>query len=177
YKYPKAGEHSSKVSIHTFDIKTSVIRQMDLPLEAGGYIPRIRFTQDADKLAIMTLNREQNRFDLYYANPRSTICKLILREENPYYIEDNIFDNIKFYPENFSLLSERDGYAHLYWYTIGGNLVKQVTAGNFEVKIFWGWDAESGTFYYESNEESPLCRAVYKIDKKGKKTKLSQNQG
>ncbi|MDR2859992.1 MAG: S9 family peptidase [Mediterranea sp.] len=177
YKYPKAGEHSSKVSIHTFDIKTSVIRQMDLPLEAGGYIPRIRFTQDADKLAIMTLNREQNRFDLYYANPRSTICKLILREENPYYIEENIFDNIKFYPENFSLLSERDGYAHLYWYTLGGNLVKQVTSGNFEVKNFWGWNAESGTFYYESNEESPLCRAVYKIDKKGKKTKLSQNQG
>ncbi|KAA6336503.1 Dipeptidyl aminopeptidase 4 [termite gut metagenome] len=177
YKYPKAGEASSKVSVHTFDIRTSVIRKMDLPLEAGGYIPRIRFTQDAEKLAIMTLNRYQNRFDLFYANPRSTVCKLILRDESPYYIDESVFDNIKFYPENFSLLSEKDGYAHLYWYAIGGNLVKQLTSGNFEVKKFLGWDAESGTFYYESNEENPLQRAVYKIDKKGKKTKLSQYQG
>jgi dipeptidyl-peptidase-4 len=177
YKYPKAGEANSKVSVHTFDIRTTVTRKMDLPLEAGGYIPRIRFTQDAEKLAILTLNRHQNRLDMYFANPKSTVCRLIVREEDPYYIHENVLDNIQFYPDNFSLLSERDGYAHLYWYTLRGTPVKQITSGNFEVCHFLGWDAESGTFYYESNEESPLHRAVYKIDKKGKKTKLSQRRG
>ncbi|KAA6332621.1 hypothetical protein EZS27_018885, partial [termite gut metagenome] len=177
YKYPKAGETASKVSVHTFDIKTTVTHKMDLPLEADGYIPCIRFTQDAEKLAVMTLNRHQNRFDMYYANPRSTVCKLILRDEDPYYINSNVFDAIRFYPENFSLLSEKDGYAHLYWYTINGVLVKQITSGKFEVADFLGWDAESGTFYYESNEESPLHSAIYKIDKKGKKTKLSKMKG
>ncbi|KAA6332534.1 Dipeptidyl aminopeptidase 4 [termite gut metagenome] len=177
YKYPKAGEANSKVSVHTFDIRTTVTRKMDLPLEAGGYIPRIRFTQDAEKLAILILNRHQNRLELYFANPKSTLCRLIVREENPYYINENVFDNIRFYPDNFSLLSERDGYAHLYWYTLRGTLVKQVTSGNFEVRNFLGWDAESETFYYESNEESPLHSAVYKVDKKGKKTKLSQHRG
>ena len=52
---------------------------MDLPLDADGYIPRIKFTDDENALAIMTLNRHQNRFDLYFANPRSTLCKLMVR--------------------------------------------------------------------------------------------------
>lgn len=34
-------------------------------------------------------------------------------------------------------MSEKDGYNHLYLYTAGGNLVKQITKGNFEVKDFW----------------------------------------
>ena len=144
---------------------------------ADGYIPRIRFTKDASKLAVMTLNRHQDRFDLYFADPRSTLCKLVLRDESPYYIKENVFDNIKFYPETFSLLSERDGFSHLYWYSMGGNLIKKVTNGKYEVKDFLGYDEADGSFYYTSNEESPLRKAVYKIDKKGKKLKLSQREG
>lgn len=177
YKYPKSGEKNSTVSVHTFDIRSKVTRQMNLPLDADGYIPRIRFTQDANKLAIMTLNRHQNRFDLYFADPRSTVCRLVLRDESPYYINENVFDNIKFYPDNFSFISEKDGYSHLYWYSMGGNLVKQVTQGNFEVSQFIGWDAATQTFYYQSNEESPLRKAIYKIDRKGVKTKLSAKAG
>ncbi|EJX00456.1 dipeptidyl aminopeptidase IV [gut metagenome] len=87
YKYPKTGEANSKVSVHTFDIKSKVTRKMQVPLDADGYIPRIRFTQDPNKLAIMTLNRHQNRFDLYFGDPRSTVCKLILRDETDTYIK------------------------------------------------------------------------------------------
>ncbi|MCD7899834.1 MAG: S9 family peptidase [Bacteroides sp.] len=177
YKYPKAGEKNSKVTVHTFDIRSKVTRKMNLPLEEDGYIPRIRFTKDPNKLAIMTLNRHQNRLDMYFADPRSTVCRMVLRDENPYYIDHEVLDNISFYPDNFSFLSERDGYFHLYWYSMGGNLIKQVTQGNYEVSRFLGWEPESQTFYYESNEESPLRKAVYKIDRKGKKTKLTEKPG
>ena len=177
YKYPKAGYPNSKVEVRTYDIKSHVTRTVKLPIDADGYIPRIRFTKDASKLAIMTLNRNQNRFDLYFADPRSTVCKLVLRDESQYYIKEQIFDNIHFYANNFSILSERDGYNHLYWYSMGGNLIKKVTSGKFEVKEFLGYDETEGTFYFTSNEESPLRKAVYKIDRKGKKTKLSQKSG
>lgn len=177
YKYPKAGYPNSKVSVHTFDIKSKVIRQVKLPIDADGYIPRIRFTQDPNKLAIMTLNRHQNRFDMYFADPRSTVCKLALRDESPYYINENVFDNIRFYPDNFSFVSDKSGYPHLYWYSMNGNLIKQVTSGNYEVKSFIGWNPDTNEFYYTSNEESPMRQAVYKIDRKGKKVKLSNQQG
>lgn len=177
YKYPKAGYPNSKVSVHTFDIKSKVTRQVKLPIDTDGYIPRIRFTQDPNKLAIMTLNRHQNRFDMYFADPRSTVCKLALRDESPYYINENVFDNIRFYPDNFSFVSDKSGYPHLYWYSMNGNLIKQVTSGNYEVKSFIGWNPDTNEFYYTSNEESPMRQAVYKIDRKGKKVKLSNQQG
>ncbi|WP_296027059.1 S9 family peptidase [uncultured Bacteroides sp.] len=177
YKYPKAGYPNSKVSVHTFDIKSKVTRQVKLPIDADGYIPRIRFTQDPNKLGIMTLNRHQNRFDMYFADPRSTVCKLALRDESPYYINENVFDNIRFYPDNFSFVSDKSGYPHLYWYSMNGNLIKQVTSGNYEVKSFIGWNPDTNEFYYTSNEESPMRQAVYKIDRKGKKVKLSNQQG
>lgn len=177
YKYPKSGEVNSTVSVHTYDIKSHVTRKMDLPLDKDGYIPRIKFTSDPEKLAIMTLNRHQNRFDLYMANPKSALCKVAIRDESEQYIKEDEYSNIKFYPENIVLMSERDGYNHLYLYTIGGNLVKQITKGKFEVKRFLGWDKQSNVFYYTSNEGSPLRTAVYKIDGKGKKTKLSTRTG
>lgn len=177
YKYPKSGAVNSKVSVHTFDIKSHVTRKMELPIDSDGYVPRIKFTDDPEKLAIMTLNRHQNRFDLYMANPRSAVCKVAVRDEAEQYIKEQAYSNIAFYPENMVMMSERDGYNHLYLYTIGGNLVKQITKGKFEVKEFLGWDQKANVFYYTSNEKSPLRTAVYKIDGKGKKTKLSTRTG
>lgn len=177
YKYPKAGETNSTVSVHTFDIKSRVTRKMNLEMDADGYIPRIKFTSDPEKLAIMTLNRHQNRFNVYMANPRSALCKTVIRDEAEQYIKEQAYSDIVFYPENIVMMSERDGYNHLYLYSIGGNLIKQITSGKFEVKEFLGWDQKTNVFYYTSNEESPLRSAVYKVDGKGKKTKLSTRVG
>lgn len=177
YKYPKAGEVNSKVSVHTYDIKSHVTRKMDLQIDSDGYIPRIKFTSDPEKLAIMTLNRHQNRLDLYMANPRSGLCKVAIRDEAEQYIKESAYSNIKFYPEHIVMMSEKDGYNHLYLYTIAGNFVKQITKGQFEVTSFLGWDQKANVFYYASNEGSPLRTAIYKIDGKGKKTKLSTRTG
>ncbi|MDR0988474.1 MAG: S9 family peptidase [Prevotellaceae bacterium] len=177
YKYPKTGERNSTVSVHAFDIRSKVTRRMQLPLEADGYIPRICFTHDPEKLAIVTLNRHQNRLDLYFANPRSTLCRLMLRDESDTYIKEEVLDNIRFYPGHFSFMSDRSGYMHLYWYTIGGTLVRQVTSGDYEVKRFLGWSARENAFYYIANAEGVLCRALYKTDRKGKQIKLSAREG
>ena len=177
YKYPKAGEVNSKVSVHTYDIKSHVTRKMDLQIDSDGYIPRIKFTSDPEKLAIMTLNRHQNRLDLYMANPRSGLCKVAIRDEAEQYIKESAYSNIKFYPEHIVMMSEKDGYNHLYLYTIAGNLIKQITKGQFEITSFLGWDQKANVFYYASNEGSPLRTAIYKIDGKGKKTKLSTRTG
>ena len=86
----------------------------------------------------------------YTSDTRSTVCKLAVRDESDTYIRENVFDNIIFYPENFSFMSEKSGYNHLYWYSISGNLLKQVTSGSYEVQDFLGYDTEDGSFYYLS---------------------------
>lgn len=177
YKYPKAGEDNSKVSVHTFDIKSRVTRKVDVPLDADGYIPRIQFTSQKDQLMVLTLNRHQDRLDFYLANARSTQAKLVLRETNKKYIEVATYEKLDFSKDKFVLLSERDGYRHLYLYTIGGSLVKQLTSGNYEVTAYYGCDAQGKNFYYASNEGSPLEQYIYRVDASGKKQKLTQNKG
>ena len=177
YKYPLPGVDNSKVSVHTYDIKSKVTRQMDLQIDEEDYIPRIHFTSDPEKLAIVTLNRHQSRMDMYMANPRSTVCKLVLREESPTYINEPTYQDIRFYPNNFILQSQRNNYNHLYLYNLNGQLVRQLTDGDYEVTNFYGWNENTGDLYYQSNEPSPLRRAIYHINKKGKKTRLTPETG
>lgn len=177
YKYPKAGYSNSKVAVRTFDIKSKVTRTLKLPIDADGYIPRIEFTEDANKLAVMTLNRHQNKFDLYMADPRSTLCKLVMRDEDKYYIDEDEYLDLHFFGNHYGLLSERDGHSHLYWYTLDGILVKQITKGDFEVSDFLGYNLKTQSFYYLSNEGNPLCSYVCKSDEKGRQTRLSKDDG
>ena len=177
YKYPIAGARNSVVSVHSFDIKSRAIRKMQLPIPADGYVPRIFFSEDdAEKLLILTLNRHQDQLDIYQANPRSTECRVIVREHAECYVPEDALKAFKVTSEGFVLMSERSGYKHLYLYDLNGTLKRQLTNGNFEVTSFYGYDSKTGTTYYASNQESPLRKSIYKSDSKGKVTRLSTSQ-
>ena len=177
FKYPVAGAANSKVSVHSFDIKSRVTRKLDVPLPEEGYIPRIKFTKEANTLAVLTLNRHQSVMDIFAVNPQSGISKRILREESDTYLNEQAYANIEFLDKNFILHSERSGYNHLYLYTLGGELVRPITEGEFEVKKFYGWDSKKDEYYYQSNEGSPLRDNIYKVNAKGKKSKLTEGEG
>lgn len=177
YKYPNAGENNSNVTLHSYSIETKEIKTISVPMDADGYIPRIAFTSDPDRLAVMTLNRNQNIFSMYYANPKSCVCKQILKDENKSYIDSNWLNEIIFTNNGFLYVSEKDGYAHIYQYAATGVEQRQVTQGNWDVTRLTGFDEASNTVYYESAEESPLRRSVYKVDAKGVKTRLSKREG
>ncbi|GHT28958.1 peptidase S9 [Bacteroidia bacterium] len=177
YKYPKPGEKNSTVGAYAYNVDTKDIKKMNIPLDADGYIPAIRFTENIDQLAVMTLNRNQNRFNMYYANPKSTVARLAFHDENKYYIDEDWVRSIYFTKENFAYVSEKDGFAHIYLYTINGILERQVTSGNWDVTALYGFHPVTKTVYYQSAEESPLRRSVYKVDAKGVKTKLSAKEG
>lgn len=177
FKYPKAGEKNAKVTVHSYSVETKDIKELKVPMDADGYIPRITFTENADQLAVMTLNRHQNVFSMYYANPKSGVFRLVLREENKAYIDSEWLSSITFLNDGFTYVSEQDGYAHIYFYSPTGVMQRQITSGNWDVTDFLGIDPKTKTVYYQSAEESPLRRAVYSLDAKGKKTKLSAAVG
>lgn len=177
YKYPMAGEANSLVSVHSFDIKSRQTRKMQLPLDKDGYIPRIFATSDPAKLAVVTLNRHQDRMDIYMANPRSTECRLVVRDEVDKYIKEEAYGQMRFFEGGFAMCSERSGFNHIYQYDLNGTLKRQVTRGDFAVTDFYGLDPKTGTYYYASTEESPLCRTLSKTDAKGKTTRLSTRRG
>lgn len=178
FKYPKAGETNSKVICNIFDIESKTIRPITFPANTSfEYIPKIEFTPTS-QLAIMTLNRDQNDFNMYFADARTTIGKLILREQNDRYINYDFFNSIHFLGDQFTYISEKDGYSHIYIYSLTGVQQKQLTSGNYDVIDILACDPISKTIYYQAAEESPLQRAIYKVDiTKGTKIKLSTKTG
>ena len=180
YKYPKAGQNISKVSVCIFDERQKSIRTIQLnTLDENFYIPRIKWTSSVDQLAIFTLNRNQNEMKMFLANPKSTLSKLILQENDDNYIDYRNFNFYQFSSDNqyFIGVNEKNGYRHVYQYQINGTLIKQLTAGNWDVTDVYGFDENTQTLYYQSAETSPLQRDVYAITTKGKKTRLTDGKG
>ena len=163
--------------MQSFDIKSRKIRDMQLPLDPDGYIPRIQFTDHPEKLLVLTQNRHQNQLDIYIANPRSTECRCIVRDHAERYINENPYKNLRLLPGSFVLMSERSGYDHLYLYDFNGTLKRQLTKGDYVVTDFYGYDPKTGITYYAANQEAPMRKAVYSCDAKGKVVKLSTQQG
>ena len=184
YKYPVAGEKNSVVTLHSYDVDNRKTKDIKLPDSRIEYIPRIGFGgNDPDRLLAVTLNREQNRMEVYAVNPRSTVSKSILVEEardawlNPMTYEDMVLGE-----NDMVLFSERSGWNHLYRYSYAGQMLGQITSGNFDVTEYYGMDA-AGWIYYQAEPEtgSPadaLNRVVYRLNSKNhKKEALTPAQG
>jgi dipeptidyl-peptidase-4 len=180
FKYPKAGEPNSVVSVHSYNLASAQYQVMDIGSETDLYIPRIRFTQDPNQLVIFRLNRLQNKLELLTASVSTGKTQVLLTETNKFYLDENYFDDIKFLDDkqHFTMRSERDGYAHIYLYDMQGKMVTQVTKGNFDVTTLNGCDVKNQLIYYTSAEPTPYQREVYciKWDGAGKK-KLSVSTG
>ena len=177
YKYPIAGQPNSKVTVHTFDIKSRATREVKVPLEAEGYIPRIKFSSDPNKLLILTQNRHQDNLKVWAANPRSTECRCIVSDEVKPYVADNAYTLFTTIQDGFILLSERSGYAHLYQYNLLGTQKREIGKGQDIITDFYGYDEKTGTYYYQAKDGGPLRTGVYKCDAKGKVTPISTEAG
>lgn len=179
YKYPKAGEKNSRVSVYVYDVADRTTLKMDTGNEEDIYIPRIRWTKDPKKLAITRLNRHQNKMEILLANAKIGNTVPLYREENKYYIDESNLDNLVFLDNGtqFVITSEKNGYMHLYLYDISGTEKQALTKGDFDIIDFYGYDPVRKLFYYSSYEESPLEKYVYSINEKGMKKKLTPVKG
>ncbi|WP_025125718.1 S9 family peptidase [Myroides odoratimimus] len=176
FKYPKAGEKNSLVSIHIYDVKSNQTSKVDLSEFNDFYIPRIKWTNDNQYLSAQIINRHQNDLKVFFIDGNTLSKKLILNETDKAYVD---VATLSFLDNNdFVWLSERDGHNHLYYYNKEGKLVNQITKGNWEVTDYYGIDTKSKKLYFQSVEEGSIYRGVYSIDLNGKnKKKLSEKLG
>ena len=179
FKYPKAGESNSTVEVYSYEVKTKIAIKVDIGEETNIYIPRLKWTPDANELAVMRLNRHQNQMDILYANPYTGDTRNFLTEKNDRYIAENFLDAFTYLDNgNFVIQSERDGWSHLYLYDKQGFEIAQLTEGDFDVTDFYGYDPDKELYYYQAAAESPLRREVYYVSEdKEEKGKLSTLEG
>ncbi len=177
FKYPKAGEKNAVVSLHIYDLKTNTTQKINLGNYNDFYIPRIKWTNEANTLSVQVMNRHQNNLDLHFVDATTGNTKIVLNEKDNAYID--ITDNLTFLKDNsFIWTSEKDGFNHIYHYDKTGKLKKQITKGAWEVTNYYGFDEKSGIIYYQSVENGSINRDVYAIKIDGKsKVRLSSKTG
>lgn len=175
YKYPVAGEPNSRVSLHCYDVDTRKTKEVNFNDASIEYIPRIQYATDNALLAV-TLNRNQQRMEIYSVNPRSTVVRSILVEETTSWIEPDSYEELKVEDNSFVMLSGRSGYNHLYRYSFTGQLLKTMTSGNYDVTSYYGTDSR-GNYYYQSTRNGAINRTVTRVDLKGVETTVGAAEG
>lgn len=178
FKYPKAGEANALVSLHLYELKTDTVTEVKVNKDyTDFYIPRIKWTNDPDVLSAHYLNRHQNELDLWFIDAKNQTASLVLEERDVAYVD--VTDNLTFLKDNsFIWTSETDGYNHIYHYSKEGDLINQVTKGNWEVTSYYGYDEKSHRIFYQSTENGSINRDIYSIKLNGRdKERLTKSEG
>lgn len=161
YKYPKAGEENAKVSVWSYDIKSHATRQIPLPLDADGYIPRILPTDNPDRIILITLNRHQDDLKLYAVNPKSTVCTMIVEEKHKNYLKEDVLAGLRITPSYILLPTEKNGRMALNLYNHSGILKRAIAMKDADISSVYGIDDKTGSVYFQSASPTPKERQVF----------------
>jgi len=177
FKYPKAGEKNSVVSLHIYDAVGNATKKVDLGNYNDFYIARLQWTNDNNTLSAQVLNRHQDNLDLLFVDGTTAAAKVVLNEKDKAYVD--VTDNLTFLKDNsFIWTSEKDGFNHIYLYDKTGKLKNQITKGNWEVVTYYGFDEKNKTIFYQSTENGSINRDIYRIGLDGKnKVRLTSKVG
>lgn len=178
FKYPKAGEANSIVTIHVYELNQNRTTGFYNGNDSDIYIPRIKWA-NANTLSVQKLNRLQNELEIWMGtfspdrpNNKSVDTKVVYAEVSKTYID--IHDNTTFLKDGKSFLwtSEKDGFNHIYKVNYTTGKEEQITTGNWEVTAVYGIDEKTNKIYFQAAHKTPMQREVYAIDVKSKKEKL-----
>ena len=178
FKYPKAGEANSRVSLHLYDLESEALSELKVSKDYKDfYIPRLEWTNDPDVLSVQYMNRHQDELDLWMIDASNLNSALVLAETDKAYVD--VTFNLTFLEDNsFIWTSEKDGYNHIYHYDKHGTLINQVTDGDWEVTNYYGFDEKSNSIFYQSVENGSINRDIYSVKLNGKnKKRLSKRDG
>ena len=177
FKYPKAGEDNSIVEVYVYDLATGKSTKMDTGTETDIYLPRMKWTKDANILAIQRLNRHQNHLEILAANATTGESRVFYDETNEYYID--VTDDWTFLEDgnSFLMTSEKSGYNHIYMYLLDGTLVRQLTSGDWDVTQVYGYDSKNKEVLFQAAKNSPIDRQIYAVNLKGKIREIIGKEG
>ena len=167
FKYPKAGEKNSLVTVSSYEVASARTTKMDVGPVADQYLPRLMWTQVPNTLSIQRLNRLQNKLEILHGDATTGQTQVVLTDTSPAYVDVN--DDLRYLPggKQFLFTSEKDGYQHLYLHEMSGRQVRQLTKGDWEISTINGFDPKAGFVYYTSTQGSALQRHLYRVSLKG----------
>lgn len=175
FPYAVAGQPNSVVTLSSYDVETRKTKQIDIPGNPA-YIPRIAYGPSPEQLIVATLNRDQNHFEIFSTNPKSTVSRSIYTQDSQAWIEPIAYEGLWLGPDAFAVATDADGYTRFYRYTYAGAPAGELTAPGADATAFYGID-NAGNAYWQAASPTPLDRTVYRRDRRGAITALGSESG
>jgi dipeptidyl-peptidase-4 len=177
-RYPKVGQQNPEVRVGIVDVAAMKTTWVNIDPKTYEYVVRVDWLPESKRVCVRTMNRRQTEEDMYFVDRESGEAKFIEKEANDAWV--NTSEDLYFLHDgqHFIRSSERDGYDHLYRFTMDGTLVNQITKGNWAIRssgggVFWlrravtGIDEKEGWIYFTALEKSPLEKHLYRIKMDG----------
>ncbi|MFN1836204.1 DPP IV N-terminal domain-containing protein [Balneola sp. MJW-20] len=163
-RYPKAGEENPTVNLFIVDIESGEIEQVPTNSDPDTYIVRPTWRNDGTELTFRRLNRQQNHLELLAYDLDTKKVRTILEEREDAYI--NLHDNFIQLDDNetFIWTSEVSGYNHIYHYNFEGELINQVTKGDFPVGSLVNVDQENEKIYFTAYHNMGLDSYFHSVN-------------
>jgi len=179
-KYPMAGMDSEHVTIGVYNISSEKTTFLKTGGDPEHYLTNLAWSPDEKYIYLAELNRGQDhmQYNSYDVTSGKKV-KSLFEEIHDKYVEP--LHPVQFSKTNeneFYLLSRKDGWFHVYKYNSDGELLQQLTKGEWEVTQILGFDEKEKYLFVEATKESPLERHLYRVTTKtGKIEKLTEAEG
>lgn len=175
FKYPKAGEDNSKVTMHIYQLANAQVVKSDL--DDYEYIPRIKWASN-NALAVQTLNRLQNELNFQLVDAATGQATNIYSEQSDTYVEHVNYWYFLPGKSEMIITSEKSGYMHLVSINFSKKTTRDITSGSWDITRFYGMNIKTGMAYYQAAKESPTQREIYSVNlKSGKSYPLAAKNG
>lgn len=188
-RYPKVGQKNPEVKVGIAELGGMAVRWIGIDPASYEYIMRVDWMPDNKRICVRTLNRSQTELSFWFVDRTNGTSTFIMKDTNEGWI--NMTDDLYFLKDGKYIItsSERDGYTHLYRFTMDGKLVNQITKGEWSIHssgggVFWiqkavtGVDERSGWIYFTGQEKHFQEKHLYRIKVDGSKMeRLSQGDG
>ncbi|MGY6630341.1 MAG: S9 family peptidase [Wenzhouxiangella sp.] len=161
-RYPFTGTPNVRYRLGVIDLDEGHTDWIDLGDNEDIYIPRVNWLPDGQTLSFQRQSRDQKTLELLFVEPGQTPPRVVLTETADTWI--NLHDDLRFLSElpAFIWSSERDGHNHLYLFSNQGELIRQLTGGEWDVDALKGVDEELGLIYFTAAEVSPQEKHLYR---------------
>ncbi len=175
FKYPKAGDTNSTISLHVIDLYSGESQTIDTGKESDQYIPNLGWTPSSE-LFFYRVDRRQRLFEVVLE--RTDEQYIIYSETSPRYVERPIGDVINFIDQDLFVVREETtaGWWHIYLHSLEKGRIRPLTSGEWEVTSLLYADKRG--VWFTSTEQGSTHRDLYRVDLKGKKrVRLTKGEG
>ncbi len=162
--YPKAGQTNPRVELWVHDTETGSTRPMQITsFDEERLIVSVDWTPDSTRLLAQVQDRIQSSLSLLSCDPVSGNVGLLIEEKSDSWV--NVLGAPKWLSDGtFLWKSERTGFAHLYHYQPNGELIRQITRGEWEVESIARIDEERRELWVTGSLGRAIESHLYRID-------------